>query len=132
MTQNTAALTQYHRDVYLPGALENRVLTYLVRLNGRYELTRHAAERAQEKGIALPTRIPVQKARVVEVTQLPCGEVYKFLIRFCSGDGCNDICMSLNPHGRVPTVWLNQKGDRHRTLNRSRYRRAEEVCAATP
>jgi hypothetical protein len=113
--------TAYHKDVYLPSELEGRVLRILSGLGGRFVLTKHARERVEEKRIRLPNRIPVPRVEVVEVTRNADGSIFKFLIRFCAGDGRYDVCMSLSPMGRVPTCWLNEKNDKHRTLKKEQY-----------
>jgi hypothetical protein len=111
--------TQFHKDVFLPEEIVRQALSLLVQGNGRFELTRHAAERVREKGIRLPSTIPFQRVEVVEVTKVG-PRIDKFLIRFCHGDE-NDVCMSVGANGRVPTCWLNSKTDRHETLNRRQY-----------
>lgn len=112
-------VTQYHRDVFLPKTLEMEVLSTLVKLDGRFRLTRHAAERAQGKGITLPKKLPFQKCRVIEVSTME-GRLYKFLIRF-THDEKNDAVVSMNPNGTVITIWKNEKCDQHKTLNADAY-----------
>lgn len=111
---------KYHRDIYLPQSLELEALTILVCKNGQYALTEHARERAAEKGVRLPERIPFRECRVVEVTTVR-GRIQKFLVRFDHGDGHNDVCVSYTREGRVATCYLNRKNDRHRTLDVRQY-----------
>lgn len=113
-------LRQYHRDVFLPRALEMEVLSTLVRLDGRFHLSRHAEQRAQQKGVRLPERIPFQRAEVVEVTQKRDGSLFKFLVRF-THDEARDAVVSLSPGGKVITCYLNDRADQHGTLDPSSY-----------
>lgn len=112
-------LKQYHRDVFLPRNLEMAVLSTLVKMDGKFHLSRHAAERLKEKGIELPERIPFRACEVVEVTQKDRA-LYKFLVRFTHDEG-RDTCLSLSPKGKVITCWMNERTDQHKTLHKSRY-----------
>ena len=51
------------------------------------------------------------------------GRLQKIAFRY-GYDATNDLCVVMAFNGRFPTiltVWLNEKTDIHRTLNRSQY-----------
>lgn len=117
-----AAPIKYHRQVFLPKPLNDEALSVLVRKNGEYSLSGHARQRMFEKGVTLPQRIPFQRVDVIEVT-VENDKLSKFLVRFDSCDGVNDIVLSYTVDGTVLTVYHNRKDDKHFTLDRSQYRR---------
>lgn len=115
---------KFHKNVHLPGDLECRCLTILVQTDGKYRLTEHAREKAEERKIALPDRIPFTECTIVEVTVID-GEIDRFLVRFPYGDGRNDLCMSYGRGGYIPTLYLNAHWDQHYTLDAYAYASGE-------
>jgi hypothetical protein len=112
--------TLYHKDIGFPDNLEMprgfhpiMSLTY----------SSHANEEALSDKygeIRLPQRVDVRKGTTVEVG-VRNNVVSKLVIRF-SYDANKDIVMVINPNdGFVRTVWFNEKNDRHKTLDRSKY-----------
>jgi hypothetical protein len=114
--------TRFHRDVHLPAQLEDEARATLVKFAASFRLTKHARERMNEKQVSLPDVIPFMKAVIVEVTTR-ADRLQRFLLRFDAGDGRRDVCLSMDVEGRVPTVYLNRKNDRHKTLSREAYRK---------
>jgi hypothetical protein len=108
----------YHKDVFFPKSLKNLVLGAVASLGGHYTPTPHAAERAEQKGVALPPVLP-KWCEVIEAT-VERGQLQKFLVRFRVPDG-PDLVMSLTTDGRALTVYPNGRTDRHCTLDRSKY-----------
>lgn len=105
----------FHRDVYLPFP-PHVTLTYLL-------LSRHAKERAREKGIRLDNLTPETLLEVIEVT-IQGSSITKMLVRG-SYDSHRDICIvfipSLSGSSFIKTIWLNYKSDKHATLDKSKF-----------
>lgn len=68
--------------------------------------------------------------RLPQVLDLSCGDVFEIetdrntVVKYCVRVRyCNkfDLTIVVNSDGLVRTVWLNDRQDRHRTLNASRY-----------
>lgn len=109
----------YHADIRLPVGF--RLPARLVELSW----TRHADNaRASDRYGEIP-RIPVVnlgECRTVEVG-LEGRRVRKVVVR-TTLDAFNDLILVLVPGPAawtVKTVWINEKNDSHKTLNRSRY-----------
>ena len=77
-------------------------------------LSRHAEERMALKGVTLPETLPIAQLEIIEVTT---GE--KMLLRFPFGG--RDVVVGLTNGGVVTTVYHNAVGDRHSTLDPSKY-----------
>jgi hypothetical protein len=93
----------------------------------------HAKRAIREEGVMpadLPARLPESwEVEVIEVEVLG-NEIQKWVLRFpvwrelMTFDGrpaSYDLVMAVLLDGTVKTVWLNQTGDTHRTLQRERY-----------
>lgn len=95
---------------------------------GALRWSRHAllARNNDRNGhILAPTSIDFGKCVLIEV-DIEDNEVVKYLVRTSQPfDRVNDVIFALRPLGDsvflVKTVWLNQKNDLHRTLDKSRY-----------
>ena len=110
-------MRKYHADIYLPP--EARDLEFATMLT----YTRHARKAARDDRygrINLPTVFDSRKARLIEaVTE--AGKVVKGLFRL-PHDERHDLCIVvLVETGKVLTVWLNERSDKHHTLDRSQY-----------
>ena len=87
--------------------------------------TQHALERAWSRGIRIVTLLEAPKGTVFEV-ELSRQAVEKVCVRV-PYSAVEDVCFVLRPvdkeGGRwlVVTCWLNKKGDRHTSLDRTRY-----------
>lgn len=106
----------YHVDVYMPDAVYQEAALTLCKLGGAFFLSHHAQDRMREKKIVLPKLLPMGSLTIIEVTGFP---VIKMLVRFPFGE--KDIVMGLTTGGKVTTVYCNDRGDCHRTLDRSKY-----------
>lgn len=70
--------------------------------------------------MVLPKLLPLDNGRIIEVGYRE-GRCSKILFRFKYNFDL-DICIVLIPGTWfVKTVWFNERGDTHRTLDRSRY-----------
>ena len=114
----------FHKDVYMPPHLAQPCF------RGRLTYTRHALDAAADdrygKVTLLHSFIPEQATLIeTEAEDGPNGRNSKIVKQLwrCPMDEERDIVMALLPCGRVKTVWVNLRNDRHRTLNRSRYAR---------
>jgi hypothetical protein len=114
----------YHKDVFMPAHLAEPCY------RGRLTYTRHALDEANNdrygKVTLLHSFIPEQATLIETVAEDgPQGRnsrIVKQLWR-CPMDERRDLVMSLVPNGRVLTVWVNERSDKHRTLDRTRYAR---------
>lgn len=102
----------YHKDVGLPKEFEKPSPGMFLRYGG------HSQERAAEKGLRLPARLP-SEFQLIEVTMLKY-RVIKWTIRFPLTSEW-DIVLVVTPDGFVKTAWPNAANDLHRTLDRSKY-----------
>lgn len=107
----------YHKDVYIPPALRGYQFSALLKYS------RHAIQESinDERGeIKLPKIIDSRDATLVEI-EVNEGKVTKTLFRLSYSDE-HDLCLVIIPENRVvKTVWLNNKDDHHKTLDRSKY-----------
>jgi hypothetical protein len=73
--------------------------------------------------INLPKSIDMQDCEVVEA-EMQKGKLTpeKIVVRYPYSDSL-DLVMPMHLDGFVRTVWLNDKNDKHHTLNKSRYAR---------
>lgn len=107
---------KYHRDVYLPSAVEQEARVALTKYAATYYLTGHAQDKCLMLGVTVPRPLPLN-AEIVEVTR---GE--KCLVRFPNPWNSNaHLVVSLNYRGGVCTVFVNHRADHHRTLDVSQY-----------
>lgn len=109
----------YHTDIRLPDGfrLPNRMV--------ELEWTRHAEGARHNDRYGTIPRVPVVNlglCRTIEVG-LEGRRVRKVVVR-TELDDTNDMILVLVPgpgKWTVKTVWINQKNDTHRTLDRSKY-----------
>jgi hypothetical protein len=108
----------YHKDIGFPASL--RIPEGIVNL----WYSGHAKDRivGKYKGqLILPTFIKITKNNTVEVSTENNIVVNKLLVR-TDYDNKKDICVVLNPDtGKVITLWINYKNDKHESLNRTKY-----------
>ena len=109
----------YHADVFMPRKIKNMIPAKAI----RPVYSRHAidASNTDRYGrLALPDTIDLSKATLIEVEKYNTGMV-KIVIRVKLNDTI-DLCLAIIPQGWiVKTVWANEVGDSHGTLDRSRY-----------
>jgi len=108
----------YHKDLGFPSKL--RFPTGKIVL----EYTRHALEEAQKDrygSFNLPRSIEMSECEVIEA-ELVDGALNKILVRK-PYDEERDICIVvMHRTGKVKTVWVNVRGDCHKTLDKSKYK----------
>lgn len=91
----------------------------------RAQYTRHAYEAAltdRYGRIVLPRMVDTQDAQCVEV-ELDGGRVSKLVYRIAYSKNYDLVlvCIPVQGHFLVKTVWLNKRRDQHLTLDASRY-----------
>jgi len=86
------------------------------------QFTKHASERAIEKGVMVPRTLEIKEGEVVEA-ETEAGRISKLVVRRAL-DSRNDFVLVLVPRDSdtwtVVTCWLNRKEDTHKTLNKKR------------
>ena len=104
--------------------------------------TPHAKRAVREEGVMpadLPARLPGD-LEVIEV-EVQGGYIQKWVLRIpnwktlVQWDNTRadyDLVLAVLLDGTVKTVWLNAKGDTHRTLQRHRYTAPSRVYVPTP
>lgn len=115
------SLSLYHRDIYLPPAL-NDIL-------GRYLTTRHskhALERLEKWNLPKLPFITLLKQRIIEVGLHPSTGAIESIVYREAFDANRDIIISVRPYfsegyALIKTVWSNRPGDNHFSLRRYRY-----------
>ena len=120
--------TLYHKDVGFPNDLDMpRGFTPVMNL----KYGGHAKEQALEDkygAIQLPQRIDLRKGEIFEIG-VKGKVVTKLGIRF-KYDDSRDIIIIVNPaDGFVRTVWFNVAGDKHKTLDTSKYTKPAQAVA---
>ena len=109
----------YHADIYIPSHLN------LPRGPWALYYTEHAKRAAKSDRYGTITLMPyllLSKCELIEV-ETDGEKVIKLLYR-TQYDAKLDVCFAVIPENgffRVKTLWLNQRSDKHRTLNRSKY-----------
>lgn len=119
----------YHKDVGFPAGVSFPKGIYPVRY------TNHAMQEARgdrygDVSGLLPYYLDMGKAEVIEA-EMSGRLVVKLLVRV-QLPGNLDACLALDINARVwaaKTVYVNERTDRHRTLNRSRYARPAVLSA---
>lgn len=109
MQYTESQMKMYHIDLHWPSFVPKQ-------LEGIFIPTRHALDRAKEKGIELPKYI---KGSCFEVGLIGDG-IQKIAIR-CRYSDTHDLCLVLSRDASLITCWLNHVSDTHRTLDTSKY-----------
>lgn len=110
----------YHKDIRLPEGfrLPCRVVTL--------EYSRHAQRAADDDRYGMIPVLPILNLGLCEVIEVEIAgrRVEKMVLR-TGLDAHNDVVVVVIPktpnHYFVKTVWINEKNDDHKTLDRSRY-----------
>jgi hypothetical protein len=111
----------YHKDIFMPNSVKSPMHV------GRLSYTFHAFTAAQNDRygqITLPLVFNGQ-GEVIEVEAIGQNpnqpiKIAKQVWRV-NYDDKNDLIIVMVDGGRVKTVWLNSKADKHRTLDRTKY-----------
>lgn len=110
----------YHKDIGFPkDAQLPRGFSPVLR--PRYgPHARQAAQDDRYGPFTLPNAVDIQKGDLIEIATVG-NTVTKMVVRFPYNDKL-DLVMVIQPaDGFVRTVWGNEKGDTHKSLNRSKY-----------
>ncbi|GBG14824.1 pyridoxamine 5'-phosphate oxidase [Novimethylophilus kurashikiensis] len=121
-------LLLFHTDVYMPERirLSTGELLKLVEpnLQGRMKVSYHASRAAQTDRyglIDIPEYFDARKAKLIEVeVDHAAGKVTKRVYRQ-KYDEHHDLVLVITDKWVLKTVWLNCRGDAHRTLDASKY-----------
>ena len=109
----------YHRDVNLPPQLKKLKKQIIPDLAYSY----HAQNQAYNKGIILPDKLEYSGHNIIEA-EIIDSIVYKLVVRVeYEHNSDYDICLVIiNNNGiLIKTLWLNNKTDTHKTLDKSNY-----------
>lgn len=107
----------FHKDVFVPAALANYVASFNIYL----KYSKHCLEREyirfKPSNISLKNFVEIEAEKPLRILKVVVREHY---------DEYDDLVLVIIPDlnykiGFVKTVWLNEKTDTHKTLNRSRY-----------
>lgn len=110
----------YHKDIGFPkGANLPRGFQHVMKLRyGPHAI--QAANTDRYGKLDLPPAIDIRKGELFEVG-LTGNTVTKMAVRMPYDQHIDLIIVFSPADGFVRTVWANEKGDKHRTLDRSRY-----------
>lgn len=106
----------YHAEVFMP-----KLALPKGKINLQY--TTHAMNAAKNDRygtIALPEQLDTSKATVIEVETNQQKQTVKVLYRV-QLDAKRDLCLAVLVTGIVKTVWVNQRSDKHKTLQKGKY-----------
>lgn len=129
----------YHKDLGFPEDLSSRLLPPL---HLWLVYTPHAKREIRAEGV-MPADLPVKLPTGYEVVEVEvCGDViqkwviriidWKTLMTWDKRHTTYDLVLAVLLDGTVKTVWLNAKGDTHRTLQRHRYTVPSTFYTPTP
>jgi hypothetical protein len=108
----------YHRDIGFPESLRiptgTRALWYSTHAKQRFE--------GKYKGnLILPSYIKITSENVIEIATKNNIDCDKIVVR-TNYDDRKDMCLVLIPNkGKVVTIWINNKDDKHESLNKEKY-----------
>lgn len=109
----------YHKQIGFPKTLN---LLDLYNLNVQY--SNHAKTASQDDrygSIAVKSTVSFSKNEIIEVETSDNKKISKVVVRIPYSSDC-DLVMAIEMENTmVKTVWLNQKNDAHRTLDRNKY-----------
>lgn len=110
----------YHKDIFLP---KINLSDKIVKVN----YSHHAIEAAYNdryEEIILKDAYNFSKSDIIEV-EIKNKKIVKIVARFDYNNNY-DLIIVIIPQGKIiKTVWLNDKNDLHKTLNRSKYNKRE-------
>jgi hypothetical protein len=94
-------------------------LKALVYPRKKINVSRHASERAAQKHIVIPAFIQINAGEIVEA-EFTDATISKIVVRR-SATATHDLVLVLIPNPKnvwfAVTCWLNEKTDKHKTLN---------------
>lgn len=93
------------------------------------KLSKHAKHKAKQKHLTFTGRGTIEKIDIIEISSLDNKTINKIVVRIPANWKKNKdliFVVELLPHtfkGKLITFWLNDKKDRHKTLDKSKYDR---------
>jgi len=123
----------FHKDLNFPKEHDKALDIYASIISARQKSksliwSNHAKTRLLERNAdikefyAFYNDIEFLKDNIIEYT-LECGEIEKALFRF-SYNRETDCIISLSKWGKIVTIYFNDTGDNHKTLNKKVYQNA--------
>lgn len=110
----------YHKDVGFPDDI-NMPRNFNPVMNLRYGSHAEAAAHNDRYGeMRLPHRIDVRKGTTIEIG-VTGKTVTKMVIRFDYNEKLDIVIVIMPESAFVKTVWFNEKGDTHGTLDKRKY-----------
>ena len=117
----------YHKEIGFPDTIEWELEEFELIFSSHAQ--REALQDRFVDVITLPDYVDLLTADIIEIETKDNVHVLKYVARI-SYDKQNDIVIVFIPlpehKGRVKTVWANNKQDKHRTLDRSKYNKPPE------
>lgn len=108
----------FHKDVFMPASAKSPVF------EGRLKYSNHAITASQNDrfgAIPLPEMFSVANAELIESELSDDGTVVLKQVWRQQLDEKRDLILAITRDGRVKTVWVNLRSDKHRTLQTSKY-----------
>lgn len=118
--QRPSSEVLYHKDVGFPEDI-NMPRNFNPVMSLRYGSHAEAAAHNDRYGeMRLPHRIDVRKGTTIEIG-VTGKTVTKMVIRFDYNEQLDMVLVIIPESSFVKTVWFNEKGDKHSTLDRRKY-----------
>lgn len=108
----------FHKDVFMTALAASPVY------EGKLSYTLHAIKESHTDrfgSISLPETFSAAKAELIESEVSDDGTRVLKQVWRQPLDNYNDLVLVITMEGRVKTVWVNRKSDKHSTLHRDKY-----------
>jgi hypothetical protein len=108
----------FHKDVFMPPSAKSPVF------EGKLKYSFHAIKASQSDrfgDITLPEMFSVANAELIESELSDDGKVVLKQVWRQALDDKRDLVLVITRDGRVKTVWINLRSDKHRTLQVDKY-----------
>jgi hypothetical protein len=108
----------FHKDVFMPVSAQSPVF------QGKLNYSLHALNAAKSDrfgNITLPEMFSVENAVLIESELSDDGARVLKQVWRSPLDDKRDLVMAITRDGKVKTVWINLRSDKHRTLDASKY-----------
>lgn len=119
----------YHKEIYFPLKDKQRLKNLTSFFNRKVFIWNyHARKRLIERIHDLKyfynwlKNLHIDIDNIIEYTLIN-NDIEKVLFKF-KYDNFRDICISIGKAGNIITLYFNNAGDNHKTLNKSKYERA--------
>lgn len=108
----------FHKDVFMPASARSPVF------EGKLRYSHHAISASQTDrfgDITLPAMFSVANAELIESELSDDGAIVLKQVWRQPLDDKRDLVLAITRDGRVKTVWINLRSDKHRTLQAGKY-----------